>query len=213
MVLKNKDGTAYRLSSPNPLGASQDHDFLKDGDIILHNFSWKGTDGGELDMVTPVATDMKIGDNVLVIESPKPVQEKEPQEEEPQKPEPVNTIPVEVPKSTKPDAFKLTVSMFCLPAKLKQVRDDFYGDEYYRRTFGKKFSFESVMVEASDLSIRFWTTIPFLTKGSIVFPYRYSDGQKYGEFRWWEIQSIEEKSGGHLVDAIISTVQPDFGDS
>ena len=128
------------------------------------------------------------------------------------KPESVSTIPVEVPKPTESDRFQITVSMFCLPAKLKTIRDDFYDDEYQKRTFGKKFSFEAVMVETSDLSIRFWTTVPMLTKGSIVYPYRYNDGQKYGEFRWWEIQSIEEKSGGFLLDATISSMQPDFSD-
>lgn len=222
MALKNKDGSAYRLRGPNPLAKTQDHSSLKDDDIVLHNFTWAGTDVGDLDEIKPFPTDMNIKDNVLVIQTPKPVAELEPIEIKPKpvpvvksaehKPELVATIPIETPRPITASQFRITVSMFCLPSKYKTVRDEFNGEEYQRRTFGKKFSFEAVMVETGDLGIRFWTTVPLLTKGAIVYPYRYSDGQKYGEFRWWEIQSIESKSGGYLIDAIISSVQPDFSD-
>ena len=70
MPLKNKDGSVYRLRGPNPLGQTQDKDSLKEGEIVLHNFTWAGTDTGDLEQVTPMSTDMSIQDNVLVVKLP-----------------------------------------------------------------------------------------------------------------------------------------------
>ncbi|MHA2043419.1 MAG: hypothetical protein ACW99G_01420 [Candidatus Thorarchaeota archaeon] len=213
--MKNKDGTPVRLKSPNPLGKTQDKNFLKEADIILHNFNWSEEIVDDLEKVTPLPSDMKIEAEVktIPIERPEPESSFEPPKAIPvEVPVPVQTIPVETPEPTLPSQFKITVSMFCLPGKYKTVRDELYGDSFQKRVFGKKFSFESIMLETGDLGIHFWTTVPHLTKGSIVYPYCYSDGQRYGEFRWWEISNIEEKSGGYLVDAIMSTLQPDFSD-
>jgi hypothetical protein len=219
MVLKNKDGSPVQLRSPNPLGKTQDKTSLKKGDIVLHNFTWSGSPVDDLEKVTPIPSDIQISEveqvKTIPIERPDPNEDyADPLPVEPvvEKPEPIQTIPVETPEPTLPSQFKVTVSMYCLPGKYKTYRDDLYGESFQKRVFGKKFSFESIMLENSDLKIRFWTTVPHLTKGSIVYPYAYSDGQKYGEFRWWEITNIEEKSGGYLVDAMFSQLQPDFSD-
>jgi len=40
MALKRKDGTPYRLNSPNPLGTTQDF-WIQEEKIVLHNCEWK----------------------------------------------------------------------------------------------------------------------------------------------------------------------------
>ena len=39
MVIKNKDGSIYRLKEPNPLVVDQEWDLLE-SDLIFHNFDW-----------------------------------------------------------------------------------------------------------------------------------------------------------------------------
>ena len=203
MAIKNKDGSAYKLSTPNPLTKDQDLESLKNNEIVLHNFKWEESN---VDDIPEMASVLKKD----VEEQAKAEEKVEEKVEEPEEIIEVKTISVEKPVVTEESKYKVTVSIYCLPAKIKEIQDNFYGEVRQRRSFGKKFSFEAIMIEASDLSIRFWTTINFLAKGSVVFPYRYSDGQPYQEYRWWEITSVESKSGGFIVNAAVSNLQPDF---
>jgi len=198
MVLKNKDGSVYKLRSPNPIGKKQDEGWKKD-EIVLHNFSWGESKVDDITPLNPYST--------IANPKPDPVPDPAPI---PEIKYSVDTIPVETPQPQPSSKFKVTVSFYCLPAEVKTVKDTLYGEIYQRRTYGKKFSFEAIVIEATDLKIRFWSTIDKLSKGSIVYPYRYSDGQPYSEYRWWEIYLIEEKSGGFLIEAAPSKDQPDF---
>jgi len=195
MALKNKDGSVYKLKSPNPLTRKQDKAWDAEK-IVLHNFKWKETkvdDIPSLSSKTPIIEDRSEPEPEAVI------------------PPVVETIKVETPEPQPESRFKVKVWMYCLPIKLDTFKDNLYGDTYQKRSYGEKFAFESIMVETSDMAIRFWTSSEAnLTSGSIVYPYQYNDGQKYGEFRWWAIQAIEEKAGGLLVEATPSVEQPDF---
>jgi hypothetical protein len=72
MTIKNKDGTPFRLQSPNPLTKEQVHE----EDWILHNFNWEPIPTDEKEIAPP--TPPSLG----VVESP-PIPEPEPPKPEP----------------------------------------------------------------------------------------------------------------------------------
>jgi hypothetical protein len=211
MVIKNKDGSVYKLQGPNPL--MEDQSFWNDlENFTLHNTEWKKTifgDDGELiprnnDFQVDVASPVAEPD----LEKPK---SNPPEVVLPPMPDtPVETIkevknePKEIPKDdNKLPVIKNKVIIHCLPASTKEHFDDFYGEHYNKISYGDKFSFEAVIVENEDLAMTFWTTTDKVTPASVVYP-------QVGEKRWWRVQTKIEKSGGYLIYAIISDIQPDF---
>jgi hypothetical protein len=200
-MIRNKDGTIYRLQEPNPL--VKDQEWTKDTLLELENFNW------EEELVKDITGKVKI---------PKVIEE--PQEsQEPQNVQPLiveTPVPPPLPKSDSSSNIGINeeniVIMHCLPAIVQTNKDEFYNDSYSRVIYGKKFMLESVMVERGDLGIRFWTKTK-LESNSIVYPSVYKTGIKYGEYRWWKVMSSVPKSGGYLVEAIFSDVQPEFSSS
>jgi len=100
-----------------------------------------------------------------------------------------------------------------LPVIFEAKEDELYDESYGRAKYGKKFSFEGIIIQRDDLTIQFWTTVQQVTQGSIVFPSKYINRKESCEdYRWWSVQKIVPKSGGFLLHAIPSNVNPDFSD-
>lgn len=189
MTIKNKDGSDYRLTQPNPLSQKQD---FSEEEIVLHNFAWKRTVSDTNSEKTcfdkpKTKPEEKVFDTVTEFFSPQPT-----------------------PLKTERKIDNVVV-MHCLPIVLTTRKDELYGETYNTETFGDKFTFESVIVEREDLEMVFWTNID-LSKGSIVYPARYKDGVKFGDYRWWKVSQKEEKSNGFLVKSVLSDVHPDFSE-
>jgi hypothetical protein len=175
MTIKDKDGKPYKLSGPNPLRLSQ-NDWDK-SQVELINMQWNGT-------------------------SVK-------QEKEQQKPiqkyiTPVTTESNEViepPKQQEQPSIKKTVFL-CLPILKNVTSDDLYGINQVTTSFGKKYTFEAIIIDENDLMLSFWTSID-ISNDSIVFP------RSFGK-RWWKISSRQAINGGFSYSAITSDINPDF---
>lgn len=217
MVIKNKDGTVYKLQEPNPLTKEQEWDLLE-SDLVFHNFDWASETIENDASSSTLNSDFNVKDKVVsdfpeIKVEPKPEPKPEP-EPEPEivlkQPEPLKPAEPKVESSPETKAkLKNVVLMHCSPAQIRERQDDLYGDTYKSIQYGEKFTFEAVVVERNDLYMRFWTNIE-LSEGSVVFPSKYRDGVKFGEHRWWRVNQLVEKSGGYLTQAVVSDYHPDF---
>ena len=212
MALRNKDGTPYRTSNPNPLTQQQ----VQNGNLIFHNFTWEGLAAPDTRRITPVLPKKEILPSppvvIPVVSAPKPEPKLEP------KPEPKPVIEKIKPANT--------VVVYCLPlTEWRQKEDALYGDSYKTPVYGAKFSFEAVITERADLAISLWTpatmksqqgtvnTTDFIKTGSIVFPSLYAvDGSKVRDHRWWKVQRIVAYGEGAIITAVATDVQPSFTD-
>lgn len=194
MTLKNKDGSVYKLRSPNAIMRDQK---VWNG-YIVHNMRWNPTMRVG-DDATPPPVDLPARDSFVgELESSKPdklenlpvVPKGEPAKEDERREETVGGLGVE------------TVFVWCLPAVLKKKKDFLYNEEYDEVSYGKPYSFEAVIVEESDLSFVMWTTT-VMDRGSVVFP-------RTTFKRWWRVTEIREKTGGFLYGGIPSDYQPHF---
>ena len=247
MIIKKKDGNVYVIKGPNKLAEKQkDWDSSK---LVFHNFTWeeihyknlKNKSKIELSknekptaveeiiekpiaveeiIEKPIAVEEIIEKPIAVeeiIEKPIAVEKIQIPEIETTKKEELEVVEVNFPK------IKYKVLMHCLPAIKNNYKDDFYGDSWYKITYGKKFIFPCIITESLDLNLEFWTSDPNeqIKENSIIFPFCYEvynennqsyDRVPYDEHRWWKIINKETKTGGWLMKAIPSQENPDFSD-
>lgn len=221
MTIKKKDGNVYILEGPNKL--TKDQERIDLSKCVFHNFYWeeivynskfKSDKKENKKLEEPVQRDKKIEIPVFEPEPPQPIETKQ------------ETKNVE--KETDQEDFnfpilKVKVLMYCLPAKINSYKDNFYGENWQRINYGKKFIFPSVVISNNDLQIEFWTSDPRnqISEKSIIYPFSYEiynkstnayDRVPYDEYRWWKVSSKEQKEGGYLIKAVPSEDHPDFSD-
>ena len=198
-MIKNKDGTVYRLNTPNPLVSDQEFWAEKDK-FIVHNFNWDKvlTELGDFLPSFPLQKPDLLEPKVKPELEPE-IEELEIEEEEVE----------EEPKKEEPLYLKNVVVIHCQPAIVKEHKDELYDESYTKTQYGEKFTFEGIMIQREDFMILFWTNLK-LTKNSILYPSKYRDGVKFGDYRWWKVNDMREKSGGFVVQAVVSDYQPDF---
>lgn len=223
MAIFTKDGKMYIVEGPNPLVEKQVS--WNPSKLVFHNFSWED--------ITRTAS--KSERRRPSPPPPKPVQE----EAEPQETDSAVAVAVaeEPPRQEKQEEtlatggdrqfdlpyIKYKVLCHCLPAKIEQRSDSFYGESWGRIKYGKKFVFPCVMISSGDLALEFWTSDPNqqISEKSIVYPFSYEvhnqnsdsyDRVPYDDYRWWRVSSKEPKEGGWLFRANPSDFQPDFSD-
>lgn len=238
MAIRDKDGKVYKLRGPNPLMNGQSLDWDK-SKLKLHNFSWNSecvedpiSPEAKFQREHPkvdIAEELGLkpnGDwippfefvNELKATRPVSVVEEIP-EEFPVVEEPVEEVQVPLPKVEQlkpeegPKEFNVSsqvarifhergMEFHCAPVFQVSMKDDLYGTEYKMNRYGDKFVFDGVIVEENDLELVYWC-VKQMTKGSVVMP-------KARESRWWRVEEIEPKTGGFLVKALPSDVNPDF---
>jgi len=195
MVIKNRDGSVYKLNSPNTL--MKDQRFWTD--YKFHNMKWKQTiTEGEAE-VDRLQTDFVVKDSFLEeLASTAPLREEQPIDSEPKAPQ----IKTKKEKVGDPLAGIPRCFIYCLPASVQQKRDSLYDDSYVSISYGDPFSLEGVITEEDDLFIKFWTTAD-ISMESVVFP-------KNNYKRWWKIVSSEPIHGGKLYVCAPSSYQPHF---
>lgn len=219
MAIKDKDGKVYKLRGPNPLMGDQkawDNKHVK-----FVNFGWEEhTMEDENNPIKKFDSDYKVRDIGTVLNlTPNIVEEPEQKEPEvavePEKvveeikepvPEPA-PVPPPAPlpsmdKSVAAALEKHKTVFHCAPAIQVTIKDDLYGDSYQRTSYGNKMTFEGIVTKQSDFTLEFWATKE-VTVNSVVYP---QDTSK----RWWRIKAVHPKSGGYLMTAMISDVNPDF---
>ena len=183
MALKNRDGTEFKLTRPNPIMSEQV--FWDKDKLILHN---------------------KIGRSIILSDDTQPVKNIPLVQEhkEYKKPdEPVIVKSLEEPEVGEIESDK--VQVWCLPASYKEYKDAMYGDSYRKIRYGNKFLFEAIIQDQGDLHIVFWTNTKAVTEGSVLYPRTYDK-------RWWRVETIHQEESGYSVYATISDYQPSFSD-
>ncbi len=139
-MIKNKDGTPYRLERPNPIREKQNvWDRAK---IFSHN---------------------RFGKLVIIPDLQKSLSKI--QKEIPIGPASFEEIRAEEPVQVQEDM----VDVWCLPAYKKEYVDSLYNEKYVKINYGKKFIFKSVLVEMADISMVIWTATK-IAEGSIIYP-------------------------------------------
>lgn len=230
MIIKKKDGNVYIIKGPNKLAEKQkDWDSSK---LVFHNFAWEEIHYKNLRNKSKIELNKNEIKEPVLIENPVIIEEKTPDVvETPVAVEEKIQIPeIETPKKEEQKVveenfpkIKYKVLMHCLPAIKNNYKDDFYGDSWYKITYGKKFIFPCIITESLDLSLEFWTSDPNeqIKENSIIFPFCYEvynentqsyDRVPYDEHRWWKITKKETKTGGWLIKSIPSQENPDFSD-
>jgi hypothetical protein len=185
MAIKNKDGTVFKISGPNPLMQEQT---LWNG-FTKHNFEWSE----EIDKenktkvfeINQNKEDVVFEEKKIVVEEPKIIEEKK-----------------EEVKEQKKISDHKTIKCFCLPAKIIEKKDELYEEAYQRIEYLDKFIFDTVIVEKEDFYMKFWT-MEKITNNSIVYP-------KNKDKRWWKVSDQKEAAMGFIYTAIISDYTPSF---
>lgn len=213
MAIKNKDGTLYRLRGPNPLMGGQElwQDFK------VHNMEFGNETQEDTTEVQAIASDFAVKESFVGELQDKPAPEIKVDERPTVSPTPkiepvrieARPAPVVVPDVTETQEAEEDdgldkVFVHCLPASIRERKDGIYGDSYRTIQYGNPYSFEGVIVDQNDLTLRLWTTAEQTHQGSILFP-------KNGTRRWWRVQDRENKTGGWLITAHPSDYQPAFG--
>lgn len=205
-MLKNKDGTPYKLNAPNPIMKTQE---IWEG-FTIHNMKWEGEKVKDNQKVTPIKTDFEVKDSFLAelekTKDIKVVETKIEEIEEIKETKEITRTPIVV-KPEKPLVNKndgiTKIFIHCLPASIKERKDSLYGDSYSTIQYGEPLSFEGVILRQGDLGIEIWTDVKNINSGSILYP-------KTNVKRWWRVQNTTPKEGGWIITATPSEYQPSF---
>lgn len=204
MVIKNLDGSEYKLKGPNPIMKTQN---LWD-EFEIHNMNFeeiidkfknenKKTTILNLNKDEIIIEDLKKSENTLKNEQlteeivEQPIENQIVEEELLEKEENNN---FEINKTT----------IHCLPANVSIKEDYLYGDVKKIVKYNEKFKFDAVLLEISDFQISFWTNLK-LSNESIIYP-------KNSDKRWWKITGSEPKFNGNIYYGKISDITPNFED-
>jgi hypothetical protein len=191
MVIKNKDGSEYKLSKPNPHMKNQ---LLWDS-FELHNMNFENIK--ELIKKNKV----EIKKTEVLIEETEEEKEKEEAIVEVVKKE---EIVEEVIKKEEESSVKKTL-IYCLPAKIKFHEDILYGEVKKTVTYDKKFKFEAIIINITDVSMDIWTNAIMIEKESILYPQNFDK-------RWWKVNNISSKFDGNILSCVLSSINPSFED-
>jgi len=219
MAIRNKDGTVYRLSAPNPVMNTQE--LWKEYQI--HNMEWDTEKIEEVEFIQKNDEPQYQDDFISNLDKAKEeINEKEeikPKEEIKAKEEKFDYIsegeskvegfsrksiikPDPKDDDEEQDVIK-KVFIHCLPAKIRERKDSLYGDSYKTVQYDAPTSFEGVVLRQEDLFIDVWVDFDGIGIGSILYP-------KENFKRWWRVQEKMKKAGGWILTAVPSSFQPSF---
>lgn len=215
MVIKNKDGSTYRLNGPNPLMTEQDlwagfsiHNMDFKEDTITNNNKETPRNKNKINIgKTLVENHTEQKREVISIQTqPEVVESKDTEINHTTEPEPSaqESETIEKPKSVNQKLleYKRTV-MHCLQADAQEKFDDLYGERSIKVKYTNKFNFESIMILEDDMQLVFWTHLEKVTKHSIVYPMN-------REKRWWKVTSVKTAPEGYFINCMPSQYHPNF---
>lgn len=224
MVIKNKDGSVYKINQPNPIMLQQD----KWDDFTLHNMEFEGSvvDNNAIPKAKPQKLNLGSVKTIKIDtkEEPpptppikKPVVEVEVEEKDdfeiPDFSKEDNNIPEPTPVSEeqvlKPSSINQKLKLFkkdvmhCMLADTKETVDPLYEEKKIKVSYIRTFTFENIIIKEDDMQLVFWSHLDFLTKNSVLYP-------KNNTRRWWKIDNIKRGSEGAFFSCIPTNVQPSF---
>ena len=172
-------------------------------DFELHNCQWQPETTPDYTQPTKIKSNYNIQNATIQDPTPPQITIQEPKSEPEviDGPAPPSRIPKEIQN-------KIIIA-HCLPTHEEIYIDNLYGEQRTKQTYGNKFTFEAIIIERGDLTMKFWTAAP-IPHGSIIYPSRYKNGIKFGEYRWWQIKTSEPKQEGTIYTCLPSALTPDF---
>ena len=219
MALKNKDGSVYRLSGPNPAMKTQ----TTWGSFTLHNMKWSSerfsnlsgqmpevetqrSETKNVDVADDFVNELEQTKSSIRIVVPEKSKKSKPEDDEVCENATLVDRKVEVHEDSRDDEAASPeidkVFIHCLPAKMSTKRDSLYGDVYKTVRYEDPFSFEGVIISESDLGLEVWTDAD-IKRDSVLYP-------KINSKRWWKVQYSEPKAMGRLLTCMPSDYQPSF---
>lgn len=189
MPIKNKDGSVFKLQGPNPLMKTQD---LDGENIIVHNLNPEEVIGEDLsrqhrDIPNPFQViDLQQSVEEFLEETPKPA---------------VVEVPAPPKVETKPKPVANKLVAWCLPAAVREEVSPLYGEVKRSVSYGEKFSFETVVVNRSIVSVDFWSPVS-IEPNSIIY--------LWDQREWWRVTKNEARSDGWLLTCFPSDHHPSF---
>ncbi len=228
MVIKNKDGTVYKVRGPNPIMIAQDlwndfelHNMEFPDDLVSQNSAKKPSKNKinlgqtiitkqdesrsevnvetkplKQDKILPKKQEFSLPEIIKTEEKPSPVEkveEKAKEEDFVEKPKSVNSKLLNYPKTV----------LCCLPTDVQEKKDMLYGEVTTKITYGKKFTFEAILIEETDMHLLFWTHLDKIKRFAIFYP-------KNQEKRWWQADAVKPAPEGFIVKCIPSMHHPNF---
>lgn len=181
-MLKNKDGTPYKLNKPNPLMQGQQ----LWQDYVVHNMEWE----------VEIHVDNKVYSNQIY------------SQEDVNFLEDLDRAKEEIPKIEKPKEILVQNNIektfiHCLPAYIQTKKDELYGETTQTIKYGNPTSFEGVLIEQNDLLMSLWTDVDDIGEESVLYP-------KTQFKRWWRVKQKRKQASGWILDSIPSDYQPSF---
>lgn len=204
MPIKNKDGSTYKLRSPHELVRNQE--FWDMSSIKFWNMDWNPV----VISYDKVKKDKTL-DEIHTKKNNEVLIEKNETEDEV---EHEIIIPKEDEKNIEDEInldLKNIIEIHCLPCVIKKTKDEFYGEEVVRKYYGERTKIEGIIIESSDIKIEFWSKDE-IAPSSIVYFSKYKDGPNFPGFRWWKIETKEEKPIGFSYVCTFTDIQPNFKD-
>lgn len=214
MVIKNKNGTEYKLRGPNPIMIKQD---IWEG-FELHNMNFHEETIESNNKTKIGANKLNLGKTVIVKNEESQLIVTKNEKTEDTKPSVVNQKPEEPKVNISFEADKDVIRpktineklqnylkdiLCCLPADVRIITDKLYEEKTVKITYGQSFSFEAVIIKDDDLEFVFWSHLENIKKYSIIYP-------KNKTKRWWKVQSINEAPEGYFFACVPSEVHPSF---
>lgn len=214
MVIKNKNGSEYKLRGPNPIMKEQDIW----ADFQLHNMQFHEEIRENSTNKQKVSKKISLGQTVVVKNEEAPVQ---PIKVEVPEPTPQPTVikydipkiePTPIPEteviyrpksiSDKLQSYNKDI-LHCLPAKTKTITDSLYEEKTIKVTYGNQFLFEAIIIEETDFELLFWSHLEIIQKYSIIYP-------RNKNKRWWKAESVKNAPEGYFINCRPSDIQPSF---
>jgi len=144
MVIKNKDGTDYKLSGPNPLMKEQN---IENVPFLVHNFGQDEITEKDKNIDMPAVLKPKIPEKPKI----------EPKIEQKVENQPVPKVSINY------------TQFACSPVITRQRKDDLYGDIYSTIEYLEPIIFNGIVLDQSDFEFKFWSEQE-LNVGSILYP-------------------------------------------
>jgi len=197
MVIKNKDGSEYKLSKPNPHMKNQ---LLWDS-FELHNMNFENIKG----LIKKNKVEIKeIEVEEIKVEEVE-IEEVEIEEKEVKEFKEVKEVKEEAKEEAEEESSVKKTLIYCLPAKIKIHEDILYGEVKKIITYEKKFKFEAVILNITDVGMDIWTNAVVIEKESILYPQNFDK-------RWWKVNNISSKFDGKILSCVLSSITPSFED-
>jgi len=193
MVIKNKDGSEYKLSKPNPHMKNQ---LLWDS-FELHNMNFE--------TIKELIKKNKVEIKEIVVEEVEEEEEVEKVKIKAIEEEVKEVVKEEIKEEVKEEISVKKTLIYCLPARIKIHEDILYGEVKKIITYDKKFKFEAVILNITDVGMDIWTNAVVIEKESILYPQNFDK-------RWWKVNNISSKFDGKILSCVLSSITPSFED-